>query len=268
MITQIARPARGCLSYVVASGRRAIIVDPLRHADHYLSLCRREAWEIELVIDTHGHADHISGGPALAAKLGVPYCLHPYDGIHPIDMVPARNPFSYLRDGWAHTFGSAMVRAIHIPGHTLGNTALLVNNRYLLSGDSIFIHSLARPDLGGRGDAWAPLHYRSLARLLEFPDTTVVFPGHFSSRSEANEHGVFAAPLGELRERNEGLRILRRGEAEFVRYMLSSLPTFPPEYLEIKRVNAGLSTPDDERATELETGKNICALSPSAGARS
>jgi glyoxylase-like metal-dependent hydrolase (beta-lactamase superfamily II) len=147
-----------------------------------------------------------------------------------------------------------------IPGHTLGNTALSVSGRWLLSGDSIFVRSIARPDLGGRAEAWAPLHFDSLAGLLELPDDTVVLPGHFSSRAEADERGVFAAALGTLREGNEGLRVVGQGRERFIEYILGSLPTFPPEYVDIKRVNAGLIHPDEDRARELETGKNLCAL--------
>lgn len=123
-------------------------------------------------------------------------------------------------------------------GHTLGLVAFRLEGRYLFAGDSIFIRSIARPDLGGKADLWAPLHGRSLRRLLELP-------GHFSSLDEQNEDG-------------------------FVRYLLDSLPRFVPEYVDIKRVNTGLLKPVEEDAWALELGKNACGLSqanqPVAGA--
>ena len=259
-IWQLSRPARGCLSYVAASGGEAVVVDPLRHVDHYLELARKLGFEIVRVVDTHGHADHISGGPRLAAELGVPYHLHPYDAIHPIDVLPARIAYEPLREGQELSFGRRRLRCVHIPGHTLGNLALYLDDGFLFSGDSIFIESIARPDLGGRGETWAPLHYRSLLRLLDLPADTVVLPGHFSQLGEGSE-GLWAASLGELAEANEGLVMARKGEDEFVRYILSSLPNFPDEYVEIKRVNAGLVEVDESQASELELGKNICALS-------
>ena len=259
-ILQISRPARGCLSHLVASGGRAAVIDPLRHVDRYLDLVRAHGWKIELVLDTHGHADHISGGPALAAAAGVPYHLHPYDGIHPIDVLPARLEFAYLRDGRAFEIGRHRLTALHVPGHTLGNTVFLLDERYLFAGDSIFIESIARPDLGGRGDTWAPLHYGSLRRLLELPDETLVLPGHFAGLAEEGENGLFAAPLGDLRQRNEGLVMAAGAEQEFVAYILASLPEYPDEYVEIKRVNAGLVEVKEATASELELGKNICAL--------
>jgi glyoxylase-like metal-dependent hydrolase (beta-lactamase superfamily II) len=158
-----------------------------------------------LVLDTHGHADHISGGPALAEKLGVPYYLHPYDGIHPLDVLPARISYGYLTDGQSFDVGGSQIRTIHIPGHTLGNVAFLLDDEYLFTGDSIFIESIARPDLGGHGDTWAPLHYHSLRKLLALGDDTVVLPAHFSSLKEDAAGGLFARRLGDLRSSNEGL---------------------------------------------------------------
>jgi len=259
-IYQISRPARGCLSYVVVNEGKAIVIDALRHIEHYTSLARDQGFEIVLVLDTHGHADHISGGPALAVELDVPYYLHPYDGIHPIDVLPAKIDYRYLEEGQAFSLGAKTLEALHIPGHTLGNVAFLWDGKYLFAGDSIFIESIARPDLGGRGDTWAPLHYASLRRLLELPDATTVLPGHFSGLGEAADDGRFAASLGSLVESNEGLRMARKSEEDFVAYILASLPKFPEEYIDIKRVNAGLLAVGESKASELELGKNICAL--------
>lgn len=260
-IYQVARPARGCLSYLVAAGGQAVVVDPLRHIEQYVDFAHQQGLTITAVLDTHGHADHISGGPAMAERLSIPYHVHPYDAIHPIDVMPATIPYEPLRAGQVLDYGAIRLEVLHIPGHTLGNLAYLVNGKYLLSGDSIFIESIARPDLGGRGDGWSPLHFRSLSQILQLPDETLVLPGHFSHPAEANEQGLYARTLGDLKARNEGLRMVQQGEAAFVDYLLQSLPTFPPQYVEIKRVNAGLVQPDEEKAAELELGRNICALS-------
>lgn len=259
-ILQVSRPARGCLSYVVASEGRAAVIDPLRHIAPYVEIARARGLRIDHVIDTHGHADHVSGGPALARLAGAHYHLHPYDAVHPIDLLPARIAFEHLRDGQEITVGRARLRALHIPGHTLGNVAFLVNDRALLAGDSIFIESISRPDLGGRGEAWAALHHRSLRALLELPPTTLVLPGHFSAPREARPDGVVGAALGDLARRNEGLRMAAAAEPDFVAYVLKSLPTFPERYVEMKRVNLGLTTPGEDDLSELELGKNACAL--------
>jgi len=259
-IYQVSRPARGCLSYLVASAGEAVVIDPLRHIEHYTSLAQSKGLKIVLVLDTHGHADHISGGPELAGELSVPYHLHPYDGIHPIDVLPAKIGYSYLREGQTFQVGGKSLETLHIPGHTLGNAAFLWDGSHLFTGDSIFIDSIARPDLGGHGDTWAPLHYASLRRLLELPGETTVLPAHFSGLGEAGADGFFAASLGDLARSNEGLQMAQKTEEDFVAYILASLPKFPEEYVDIKRVNAGLVNVGEGRASELELGKNVCAL--------
>jgi glyoxylase-like metal-dependent hydrolase (beta-lactamase superfamily II)/rhodanese-related sulfurtransferase len=226
-IYQVSRPARGCLSYLVASAGKAIVIDPLRHLHPYLDLARAAGLTIQAVIDTHGHADHISGGVALAAKTGASYYLHPYDAIHPLDVLPATIPSEFIRDRQRFAVGRHELEALHIPGHTLGLVAFRIDDRYLFAGDSLFIRSIARPDLGGKAETWAPLHGRSLRRLLSLPGTMTVLPGHFSSLDEADETGRFAASLDDLKQRNEGLVVLQRDSEEgFVRYLLESLPKF------------------------------------------
>jgi glyoxylase-like metal-dependent hydrolase (beta-lactamase superfamily II)/rhodanese-related sulfurtransferase len=261
-VYQVSRPARGCLSYVVASAGKATVIDPLRHLHPYLDLARGTGLTIDAVIDTHGHADHISGGRALAAKTYASYYLHPYDAIHPIDVLPATIPYEFIRDGQVFPIGRHELEALHIPGHTLGLVAFRLADRYLFTGDSIFIRSIARPDLGGKAETWAPLHGRSLRRLLGLPGGIMVLPGHCGSLDEADERGRFAASLDDLKARNDGLVVLQReSEDGFVRYLLESLPRFIPEYVDIKRVNAGLLAPAEEEAATLELGKNVCALS-------
>jgi glyoxylase-like metal-dependent hydrolase (beta-lactamase superfamily II)/rhodanese-related sulfurtransferase len=266
-IYQVSRPARGCLSYVVASAGRAIVIDPLRHLHPYLDLARDADLTIETVIDTHGHADHISGGIALAAQTGASYYLHPYDAVHPMDVLPATFPYESIRDNQTFPFGRHELKALHIPGHTLGLVAFRLDDGYLFTGDSIFIRAIARPDLGGKAETWAPLHGRSLRRLLGLPGGITVLPGHFSCLDEADEAGRFAASLDDLKKRNEGLVVLQRESEEgFVRYLLESLPKFIPEYVDIKRVNAGLLAPTEEDAATLELGKNECALAKASAA--
>lgn len=260
-LLQISRPARGCLSYMLASGGEAMVVDAARHIDIYTRIAAERGWVITDVFDTHLQADHLSGGVALARALRVDYRLHPYDSIHPDDLLPATFPFRYLEDETVHTLGEVSVRVLHLPGHTLGMVNLLVDERYLLSGDTLFIGSIGRPDLGGRARTWAPLLYRSLQRLLTLPDHTVALPAHFSHMHEADSQGCYRAPLGALRSHNEGLRMFGRGQAAFNAYILASLPEHPPSYDDIRRVNTGLLQVDEARASELELGRNRCALS-------
>lgn len=264
-IVQVARPARGDLSFVIISGGQAAVVDPLRHIGHYTRLVEAAGARLTHVFDTHVHADHISGGPALSDATGAPYYVHPYDAIHPIDMLPALIRYAPLADGQTFRVGQVTVTAIWYPGHTLGQVNFLAaapdGTRYLFTGDGIFLRSFGRPDLGGRGEAWTPMLYDSMARRLPpyLTDDTLILPAHFSTLDECDAAGVCAAPWGQVRRTNEALAHLGSLE-DFAAFVLGNLPVFPPQYVEIKRVNIGLSQPGEAQAEELELGKNICAL--------
>ncbi|MBU1214663.1 MAG: MBL fold metallo-hydrolase [Gammaproteobacteria bacterium] len=260
-ILQISRPARGCLSYLLASGGEAMVVDPARHIETYTSLAAERKLRITAVLDTHLQADHLSGGVALAQAVGADYWLHPYDSIYPDDLLPATFPFRYLEDGTTFKLGKVRVRALHLPGHTLGMIHPLVDNRFLLSGDTLFIDSIGRPDLGGKAKAWIPLLFDSLQQLLALPDSTMVLPAHFSHMHEADAQGCYRATVSALRTRNEGLRMLSQGLTAFSAYIEASLPEHPQSYDDIRRVNTGLLQVDEAKASELELGRNRCALS-------
>jgi glyoxylase-like metal-dependent hydrolase (beta-lactamase superfamily II)/rhodanese-related sulfurtransferase len=263
-IVQVARPARGDLSFVVISNGEAAIIDPMRHIEHYTRLIDASGAHVMGIFDTHVHADHISGGPALADTTGATYYVHAYDAIHPIDMLPARIAYTSLEDGQTFTVGGVSLKAVWFPGHTLGQMNYRVETpagaSYLFTGDGIFLHSFGRPDLGGKGETWTPVLYESLTERLPqaADDTTLILPAHFSTLDEGND-GIFAKAYAEVREINEALT--PRSREEFTDFVLSHLPVFPDEYVEIKRVNIGLTVPTPAQAEELELGKNICALS-------
>ncbi len=148
---QLQRPAKGCLSYVIGvPGEKCIVVDPARHHAPYLRLAESHDMRVTHVIDTHVHADHISGGPALAEHLGVEYHLPPEDSA---EEIPFQN--RALSDGEEIELGAETVMramTMHLPGHTPGTTALLVGERLLLVGDTIFVRGLGRPDLTGQAE--------------------------------------------------------------------------------------------------------------------
>ncbi len=264
-IVQIARPARGDISFALISDGKAALIDPLRNVQAYTDVIDAAGAQLQYIFDTHVHADHISGGPALSAATGAPYYVHPYDAIHPIDMLPAVIAYQPLQDAQQFTLGRLTISTIWYPGHTLGQVNFLATapdgSRYMFTGDGIFLRSFGRPDLGGKGEAWTPMLYESMFHRLppHLTDTTLILPAHFSSLDEDAGNGIFAAPYAQVRAQNDGLQ--PRSLEEFTAFVLSHLPVFPPEYVEIKRVNIGLSEACAGKASELELGKNICALS-------
>jgi glyoxylase-like metal-dependent hydrolase (beta-lactamase superfamily II) len=264
-IYQVDRVARGCLSYVLISNGQAALIDPLRHIEHYERLLEEKGAKLALLLDTHAHADHISGAPELARKTGAPYYLHPYDAIHPFDMLPAVIDYEMLEDGQQFTLGELTIEVIHAPGHTLGQVNYLVSEpsgqSYVFTGDNIFLQSFGRPDLGGQGEAWAPIVHDTIFRRVKerVADDTWLLPGHYASFAEANEEGVYVKQMADLWRENSGLQFANRDH--FIAYVLTHLPDMPEQYIEIKRVNIGLSQPNEQEASELELGKNVCALS-------
>ena len=253
-LLQFNRVAKGCLSYLLASGGEALVVDPGRHADRYLAAAAARGLRITGVVDTHVHADHISGGPALAELVGCPYYIA--DG----DMKGSPLPHIELKDGDALTVGESVVKvlAIATPGHTPGSSSLLVDDIYFLAGDTIFVESVGRPDLGGKAQDWAYDLFETLyAKLGAVKDDVLVLPAHYASAREVREGGLVAEKLGKIRAENEAFHV--GGQAEFVEYILGDLPVQPATYDTMRLVNRGELLADEEKAFELEIGANQCA---------
>ena len=209
------------------------------------------------VIDTHVHADHISGGPSLAQRLGVPYHLPPEDSSESIPF-----PNSALADGEELPLGAdAVVRAVtmHLPGHTPGTTALLVEDRLLLVGDTIFVRGLGRPDLTGQADELARSLFRSVHERLEPLDpATVIAPAHWSSPEEFDDRGLVATTLQHV---FESTLLNEEAVERFVEEIVATLPDAPAVYDTIRLVNAGQLSPPDEEMEVLDVGRNQCAAS-------
>ncbi len=253
---QVVRFARGCLSYVVARGSDAVVVDPYRELTPYRALLERERLRLRAVFDTHLHADHVSGGPALAREAGVPYAANP------LDFAGAGIAVEPLRDGVPVRIGALEVLPVvplHTPGHTPGSTSLVVDRTLLLSGDTLFVDDVGRPDLGDQAAAWARDLHRTLhERLAPLGDDVLVLPAHASAVSAAGGEAPIAGRLGRLRRENAAMRL---DVDAFVRTAERAAGSAPPQYARIRTINLGRVTAGEHELTELELGKNECALS-------
>jgi glyoxylase-like metal-dependent hydrolase (beta-lactamase superfamily II) len=254
-IYQFVRIGKGCLSYMVLSHGEAAIVDTLRMTDVFENFAKEQQAQITHTMDTHLHADHISGGRALAEKVGATYWLPPKDA--------TEVNFSYakLEEGQTITVGNTKIniQLVYSPGHTIGSTSLIVDDRYLLTGDILFIESIGRPDLAGKAEDWAgDLRNTLYNRYKELSDDLIVLPAHFSKVSELGENGSVSASLAELYENNPGLNI--HDEADFRHKVTNNLPPQPNAYQEIRQTNMGKMKPSDEEQREMEIGPNRCAI--------
>lgn len=262
-IYQIARPGRGDLSYVVIQGAEAVVIDPLRNVALYQDLIEKHNAHLTAIFDTHNHADRISGGRFLAQETGAPYYKHPYDAIHLVDRMPMRAPYMPLWDGDTFQVGTAQLCSIWFPGHTLGMTnfhlATEDGQKFLFTGDGIFIHSIGRPDLMGVDQKWAEMLHESLnTRLTEvFAENPVILPAHFQYFSEQNGEGLFVRHYNDLKQENPYLKPMT--QEAFIELILSDIPEAPEEYLEILRINHAMLDVSEDRAKTLEAGKNLCS---------
>jgi len=257
-IVQLDRVGKGCLSYVVASRGEAVVVDPGRHVASYDALLAQLGARPVAVIDTHAHADHLSGGPRAAEAWRVPYYLHPGDAVSPFDGAAARVSHRPLEDGRRIPVGHAALRVVHNPGHTLGSVALMTDDGVALTGDFVFIKSLGRPDLGGQAEAWGRLLWQSLENARrEWPGDILVLPAHYASETERRADRAVAARFDVIRATNDALGIA--DAAAFARW-LSQNPSPPPIYRTIKVANLGLAELSEADAETLESGPNQCAV--------
>ena len=256
---QYQRPSSGCLGYLLVDGDEAAIVDPLRaFTDRYFEDADELGVDLAYALDTHIHADHISGVRALD-EAGV-------EGVIPepaVDRgVTYADELTQAADGDEFEVGDATIETVYTPGHTSGMTSYLLGDSLLATGDGLFIESVARPDLE-EGDDGAPeaarMLYESLQeRVLTLPEETLIGGAHFSDAAVPADDGTFTAPIGDLIER---MAALSMDEDEFVETVLADMPPRPANYEDIIATNLGQQTADDEEAFTLELGPNNCAAS-------
>jgi glyoxylase-like metal-dependent hydrolase (beta-lactamase superfamily II)/rhodanese-related sulfurtransferase len=253
---QVLRFGRGCLSYIVAGGEDAVVVDPHRGLDTYRALLDRERLRLRAVFDTHLHADHVSGGPALARDGGVGYHASPRDFEDATVPVEAVVPGRPVRIGRLEVLPLVPLAT---PGHTPGSTSLLVGDALLLTGDTLFVDDVGRPDLGGQAATWARDLHRTLhERLQPLRDAVVVLPAHAHSLAPSGPGGTIAGTLGALRQ---GTRALQLDLEAFVQEAERAAGSAPAEYAKIRAINLGRQATTEGELAELELGKNQCALS-------
>ncbi|WP_256298544.1 MBL fold metallo-hydrolase [Haloarchaeobius salinus] len=254
-VVQYDRPSSGCLSYMIVDGNEAAVVDPLRaFAERYVADASERGVDLRYAIDTHVHADHVSGVRAVAAA----------SDAEPVLPERARERgLAYdarpLADGESLELGDTTIEAVATPGHTTEMTTLVAADT-LFTGDGLFVDGVARPDLEegdeGAAELAGELYDTIQKRLLTYPDGMVVAPGHRDDETPRADDGTVTATLGTVRERVDALSLTRD---EFVDSVLADLPPQPNEYERIIETNLGRETLDDDTAFEVELGPNNCA---------
>ncbi len=231
----------GCASYIVGdkSAGQVAVVDPRFDIDEYLRLARYLGVSIEHILETHNHADHVSGHGRLAEATGARIYVHRDAGVD-YDHVP-------IEDGFELEIGEVLVRALHTPGHRPEHTAFALVDRgrgeepwALLSGDTLFVNDIARPDLAVEEREGAEGIFHSLReKVLTLPDDCEVWPGHLGG-SMCGGPGMdmkVSSTIGFEREHNPSLSI--GDAAEFVEEATAGLGPQPPNFQAIVAINRG-----------------------------
>jgi hydroxyacylglutathione hydrolase len=221
---------------------KSVAVDVVAGDEYwFIAEAARIGVPISYVIDTHVHADHYSGGPALARRVGAPYCLHESNrGRVSFDFTP-------LKDGQRLDVGNVLVDVLHTPGHTPDSICLLVRDLrrgdepwFIITGDTLFVGAVGRPDLAGHEREMAGALYDSLhARLLSLPDEIEIFPGHQAgSACGVGLSGKPSSTLGFEKRWNPGLAM---DKARFISQLTADIPPPPAGMERIVRFNLGLA---------------------------
>jgi hydroxyacylglutathione hydrolase len=231
----------GCASYLIGDEDAAVaaVVDPRLDIDDYLRAARYLGVRIEHVLETHNHADHVSGHGRLAAATGAAIHIH-RDAAPDYD----HEPFD---DGWELALGTLRVRALHTPGHrpehaafALIDTARGEEPWAVLSGDTLFVGDIARPDLAvdkadGARDIFRSLH----ERLLALPDTCEVWPAHLGG-SLCGGPGMDLKVSSTIGYERAHQAMLAIDDADtFVARAIAALPPQPPNFHNIVALNRG-----------------------------
>jgi hydroxyacylglutathione hydrolase len=211
-------------------------VDPQANdVDTYIQFAKAKGMEIKYVVDTHVQADHVSGGRTLAQLTGADYCLHESADVA-FEVTP-------VTDHQELDLGNVSIRVLHTPGHTPESICLLVTDKtrgpepwFLLTGDTLFVGAIGRPDLPGNVKESAAQLYESLhQKLLVLPETLEIYPAHFSG--SLCGAGMSGKPMSTLAFEKRWNPTLALDRSSFIEKMASTSPPKPAEMEAVLRAN-------------------------------
>ncbi|NKE35454.1 MBL fold metallo-hydrolase [Natronococcus sp. JC468] len=260
-IVQIQRRAKGCLGYVVGCGEtgEAVVVDPTADTDEFTVAAEEAGLSVVGVIDTHVHADHVSGGRQLADELEVPYYLSERATERDVEF-----EYDALERNEVLAVGERELKAIASPGHTSEMINVLVDDRALLTADTLHVDSTGRTELEfseDEGEEGARMLYETLHRtILAEPEGIVVLPGHVTVTADGEfAHGAPGEEISTtIREARTGIDALELDEEAFVD-RLADAGEKPANFEEIIERNRGALELAPEDRVELEMGPNNCS---------
>jgi glyoxylase-like metal-dependent hydrolase (beta-lactamase superfamily II)/rhodanese-related sulfurtransferase len=281
-IWQIRRLSKGCMSYMVAStyDKSAIVIDATCEIDKAISkIVNKNELRITKLIDTHMHADHLSGATRLAKKYGADVYISSLEGYNTKNGTEEMS-FKSIRDGDIIQVGDGIVlEAIHTPGHTNGSMSFRLqnsinktkttnssnnvdkdnnHNNYLFTGDTLFVDGIGRPDLHNKAEECTLNLFNTYhQKILKLPDETLILPAHFGGSFEHQK--LISNTINSIKQK---INLLSASEAEFIKFVIgstSSLPQ-PMNYDKIISINKNMTLCDTIEQKDIEAGPNACGI--------
>ncbi len=251
-LIQLRRVAKGCLSYFLYSNGEAIVIDPAHDVSPYIQMAEEKGVAISTIIDTHLHADHISGARELSRRTGAEYFVNPKD---PYDF-----EFNPINEDTSFTIeNSVLLQAMSTPGHTPGSTSFRMKDLGILTGDILFIDGIGRPDLADKSAEFAKDLYSSLnSRLATLPENMFYAPAHHGKFSLEHFNNPLISNIQTFKENT----ILEKDEKAFIEYAVqtSQQTKQPSSHQTIREVNSGKLVLSPLQIGQLEVGPNRCAI--------
>jgi glyoxylase-like metal-dependent hydrolase (beta-lactamase superfamily II)/rhodanese-related sulfurtransferase len=250
-VWQIRRTGKGCLSYIIASNKEGIIIDASLPVEVYAQLVNQHHISVKYVIETHIHADHLSRSKEVAEHFKVPLYLP----------VPNKVQFEFnpVKADTIFPIGSVILKSIPTPGHTLESFSFYIDNKILITGDTLFTNGIGRPDLKSNAEesrGKAHLLYQSLNKLLALPGNITILPAHTNKPTDFDNIMIQTT----ISEAKKNIAMLKNTEEEFISSLLQKIPPTPPNFLTIVEKNITGSY-EDINPVDLEAGANRCAVS-------
>jgi len=256
-VWQFIRPGKASLNYGIISEGELTLLDPSRNVEFYTNFAKEHSCKITQTFETHLQADYISGSRFIAEATGAK--VHAHAG----DFLGASFEYVSIQDGETYKTSSngPDIEIVHTPGHTPGSTCFNIGGKYVVSGDTIFIVSLGRPDLGGKAAEWATMLFETVTEKIKKMDMNLqILPGHYIEWGEAGDNMIFAESLGKILKDNAAIYDIDN-EGDFQKFIQDNIRKQPDVYAEIRKVNAGWLNPEDAEQSTMDLGKNECAAS-------
>ena len=268
-IWQVRRISKGCIGYIVSSkiDRNAVVIDPTCAIEQsFMKIANDNHVNITKVIDTHMHADHVSGVSRLARVTGAEIYVSSSEGYKIQDDIGLT--VHQIKDNDKISISDGIhLQAIHVPGHTKGSMSLELTleggnytGHYLFTGDTLFVDGIGRPDLRDKAEEYANDLYDSYHQRIfkNFPNDTTILPTHFNSGSIVLEH---EKPIYDTLEAiKKRVKLLSETKEGFIKALVGTTSPRPSNYKTITEINKNMIPCDQIELGDLEAGPNSCAL--------